>query len=1420
MADNTNDTPAPKTTDVQDPSVTFGDAGGAKKIDAVEEEVSLDLPQDTGEGAMANLHFGTRPEAELLKSEDQPEELEEGDLSSKLIGSDPDLETATLAENVEGAVVGTLASYDAEAGDVSYTVSDDRFEVVGGELRLVEGVSVDFEAAASLDVTVTATGADGVATDETISIEVVDVNEAPFGLDLDGSSVAENAPGAVIGTLSSFDPDSGDTVTYAVSDDRFEIVDGELRLAEGVSLDHEEAASIDVQITATDGDGLATTETFSIEVTDVNEGPTDLALNGDTVAENSEGAVVGTLSSFDPDADDTATYTVSDDRFEVVDGELRLAEGVSLDHEAAESIEVSVTVTDSEGLSSTETYDINVADVNEGPTDLELDGSVIAENSEGAVVGTLSSFDPDAGDSVTYSVSDERFEVVDGELRLAEGVSLDHEEAASINVEVTATDGDGLSTSEIFSIDVADVNEGPSDLALDGDTISENSEGAVVGTLSSFDPDADDTATYTVSDDRFEVVDGELRLAEGVSLNHEEAASIEVEVTVTDGEGLSTTESFEINVADVNEGPTDLELDGSSVAENSEGAVVGTLSSFDPDAGDTATYTVSDDRFEVVDGELRLAEGVSLDHEAAESIDVSVTVMDSEGLSTTETFSVDVQDVNEGPSDLALDGDTVAENAEGAVIGTLSSFDPDAGDTVEYTVSDDRFEVVDGELRLAEGVSLDHEEAETLQVEVTATDSEGLSTSESFDINVSDVNEGPSDLALDGDTVAENSEGAVVGTLSSFDPDADDTATYTVSDDRFEVVDGELRLAEGVSLDHEAAESIDVSVTVTDSEGLSSTETFEINVADVNEGPSDLALDGDTVSENSEGAVIGTLSSFDPDAGDTVEYSVSDDRFEVVDGELRLAEGVSLDHEEAETLQVEVTATDSEGLSTSENFDINVSDVNEGPSDLALDGDTVAENSEGATVGTLSSFDPDAGDTVEYSVSDDRFEVVDGELRLAEGVSLNHEEAESIQVEVTATDSEGLSTSESFDINVADVNEAPTDLTLTLDTTTADADFSAADGYNGTDVQRLGLESDQIVFTMSFTTGDDVDGAQTLFETGGSGTGTNVIINDGMLEIYAGSGNDLELSVPIEAGTSYNIALELDLDGDTIKLLMSDELDLSEMNESNSLVASHDEFTDHDYSGGNNMAVGDDSGNAQGRVGGEFQGTIEGPGLEIYSDATFDDVFIEAGVEENSEGAVVGSISAFDPDAGDSLTYTVSDDRFEVVDGELRLAEGVTLDHEAEAEIDVTVTATDEGGLSTSETFTVDVVDVNEAPTDLSLDNNSIDENTTEGVVGTVSVTDPDAGDTHTYSLVDNEGQPFAIDAETGEISLVSPGIPEGSVLHIDAAETGGLDFGDSVSSIQDLSGENNSIAQSDANDQPTLVEDGTVRSAWPVFRW
>jgi T1SS-143 domain-containing protein len=311
---------------------------------------------------------------------------------------------------------------------------------------------------------------------------------------------------------------------------------------------------------------------------------------------------------------------------------------------------------------------------------------------------------------------------------------------------------------------------------------------------------------------------------------------------------------------------------------------------------------------------------------------------------------------------------------------------------------------------------------------IQATDFDGDSISlgaNKFVVTVEVPNEAPTDMTLTPSTVAENAAGATIGTLATVDPDAGDTHSYTVSDSRFEINGNQLKLKAGESLNFETTPSVNVTVTTKDAGGLSYDETFAITVTNVNEKPTDITLTSATVAENAAGATIGTLATVDPDAGDTHSYTVSDSRFEISGNQLKLKAGESLNFETTPSVNVTVTTKDAGGLSYDEAFTITVTNVNEKPTDITLTSATVAENAAGATIGTLATVDPDAGDTHSYTVSDSRFEISGNQLKLKAGESLNFETTPSVNVTVTTKDASGLSYDETFAITVTNVNEDP-----------------------------------------------------------------------------------------------------------------------------------------------------------------------------------------------------------------------------------------------------------------------------------------------------------------------------------------------------------------------------------------------------------
>ena len=144
----------------------------------------------------------------------------------------------------------------------------------------------------------------------------------------------------------------------------------------------------------------------------------------------------------------------------------------------------------------------------------------------------------------------------------------------------------------------------------------------------------------------------------------------------------------------------------------------------------------------------------------------------------------------------------------------------------------------------------------------------------------------------------------------------------------------------------------------------------------VNLSPTDIALDNNLIAENKIGLHISNLTGTDPNGG-TLSYSITGgtdaSMFEIVGSMLHLATSVAADYETKNQLVVELTATDSGGLTYNEEFTIGVIDVVESSDTLSNDIFYVSED------GYLTPVDGGVGvDTVQFEFSNDYFHVWHG----------------------------------------------------------------------------------------------------------------------------------------------------------------------------------------------------------------------------------------------------------------------------------------------------------------------------------------------------------------------------------------------------------------------------------------------------------
>ncbi|MFJ7669425.1 cadherin domain-containing protein [Lysinibacillus sp. NPDC097195] len=302
-------------------------------------------------------------------------------------------------------------------------------------------------------------------------------NSAPTDITLSPNKVSENQlEGTLVGTLGATDPDAGDTFSYSLvsgagdnDNNSFTIVGNELRT--NSSFDYETKNSYSVRVKVKDRAGSTFEKTLTIAVTDVNESPTNITLNSNAVTENQPlGTIVGTLSTTDPDTQETFTYSLvqgalDNNSFTIVGNELRT--NSSFDYEAKNSYSVRINVTDKGGFTFEKVFTILITNVNESPTDILLSSNEVFENQPpGTLVGTLSAIDPDANSTFTYSLvigagdtDNNSFSIAGNSLKT--NSPFDYETKNSYSVRVRVTDQGGLSYEKSFTISVTDIMEAP-----------------------------------------------------------------------------------------------------------------------------------------------------------------------------------------------------------------------------------------------------------------------------------------------------------------------------------------------------------------------------------------------------------------------------------------------------------------------------------------------------------------------------------------------------------------------------------------------------------------------------------------------------------------------------------------------------------------------------------------------------------------------------------------------------------------------------------------------------------------------------------------------------------------------------------------------------------------------------------------------
>ncbi|WP_417456237.1 VCBS domain-containing protein [Kordiimonas sp.] len=637
-------------------------------------------------------------------------------LSGDLDVTDPDTDEAHVGDDpINGmSVVGTYGNLDIdESGAWTYDLDEDNAAVQA----LADGDT--------LGDTLTINSVDG--TEQDIVITITGVNDAAtFGGDLTGA-LNEDVDTTITGTATVDDVDTGEDVFTAGT---INGAYGDLTIAANGDWSYDLNETLAGVQGLGDGDTLG--DTLTVTSDDGTEQDIIITINGVNDVATFDGNLTGTLNE-DVDTTITGTATVDD----IDTGEDVFTAGtvngtygdLTIAANGDWSYDLNETLAGVQGLGNGDTLGDTLTVTSGDGTEQNITITITGVNDVATIGGALSvSVDEDAtysiGDTATVTDVDTGEDVFDaevingtyGNLTIAANgewsYDLNENDATVQGLGAGDTLGDTLTvssadgTTEDIVITINGANDAPTaasnSVAVDEDT----THALTVDNFGFDDADSGDSLT-SVRIDSLTLASGDTLKLSGTDVSVNDVISVSditagnlvytpaadafgtarssFTFSVHDGTTYAVSAStLTFNVADIADAapPTSPTLSNRSVKENVAGAVVGTISSTDPN-GDNITFSVNDSRFEVAGTTLKLKAGISLDFETEPTVDLSLRATDSTGLSIIRVVRLSVVDTDEPTS-----------KKGGETADTLSG--TNSGDTLDGANGDDTLDGGEG----------------------------------------------------------------------------------------------------------------------------------------------------------------------------------------------------------------------------------------------------------------------------------------------------------------------------------------------------------------------------------------------------------------------------------------------------------------------------------------------------------------------------------------------------------------------------------------------------------------------------------------------------------------------------------------------------------------------------------------------------
>ncbi|MGI2219637.1 putative Ig domain-containing protein, partial [Shewanella baltica] len=333
------------------------------------------------------------------------------------------------------------------------------------------------------------TDTDGLTADQSFSITVTNVNDAPTISSTAITAATQDA--AYSYTFAAADTDVGDVLTFsAVTKPSWLSFNTTSGVLSGTPSNADVGSHV-VLLRVTDTDGLTADQSFSITVTNVNDAPT-ISSTAITAA-TQDAAYSYTFAASDTDVGDVLTFSaVTKPSWLSFNAATGLLSGTPSNADVG-AHPVLLRVTDTDGLTADQSFSITVTNVNDAPTISST--AITAATQDAAYSYTFAAADTDVGDTLILSAVTKPSWL---SFNAATGVLSGTPSNADVGahpVLLRVTDTDGLTAEQSFSITVTNINDAPT---ISSTAITTATQDAAYSyTFAASDTDVGDVLTFS-----------------------------------------------------------------------------------------------------------------------------------------------------------------------------------------------------------------------------------------------------------------------------------------------------------------------------------------------------------------------------------------------------------------------------------------------------------------------------------------------------------------------------------------------------------------------------------------------------------------------------------------------------------------------------------------------------------------------------------------------------------------------------------------------------------------------------------------------------------------------------------------------------------------------------------------------------------